>query len=579
MHFQYVPYIWPLLASALVTLGLAVYALCHRNVRGALPFGLCMLLAFLWAGSYALEKAGADLTTMLFWLKLPFISYAICPVLWLIMVFLFIERERWVNWRNILLLLILPAITLILVWSDYPFFLVQQNIYLDTSGAFPTLGKTFGPWFWVIFGYADLINIFSMVLMGWSLRRKSLLYRRQVLVLFIGLGLVILQNAAYLCGIYPARHLDLTPVMMGVSGLIIAWGIFRFQLFDIVPVARENIIENMADGLVVLDAQNRIVDVNLTAKTIFGNTSSQPIGQDARAFFKNCPAFTAVDCETEKLPGELVIEKDSRTKIYEVSCSPLYNRQRRRNGTSLIFHDVTEQRESQARLLEQQRSLVIAEERERLARDLHDNLGQVFGFINVQAQAIKRELPSTSINGASDKLGRLIEVTQSAHQQMREYIHSAKDIAAVEKDFVAALKYEVARVKKQTGLAIGLDISDDLPLIRLKPAAWNHILSVIKEALNNIQKHAGAKNVSVVIKAAGTEFSAVIADDGRGFDMARLEKRPLEGLGLSIMKERATEMGGQLRIDTAPGKGTQVILRVPLHREAIGADDESNAGR
>jgi len=564
LHFQYVPYIWPLVASALVTLALAVYALYHRNIRGAFPFGLCMLLASLWAGSYALERAATDLPTMIFWVKLQFISYTICPVLWLVMVCLFIERDRWITRRNILLLLILPAITLILVWSNDPLSLLQQNIYLDTSGDFPNLGRTFGHWFWVTLAYADFLNLASMTLMGWTLRRKSLAYRRQVLVLFIGLGLVVLQNAAYLAGIFPARYFDLTPVVMGVSGLIIAWGIFRFQLFNIVPVARENIIENMADGLVVLDDQNRIVDVNLTAKTIFGNISNQSIGQDARAFFNDWPAFAEVDCETGKLPGEMVIEKDSRTKIFEVSCSPLYDRRRRRNGTSLIFHDVTEQKESQARLLEQQRALAISEERERLARDLHDNLGQVFGFINVQAQAIKRELSNTGVKVTSNKLERLIEVTQTAHRQMREYIHNAKDVAAVEKDFLSALKHEVEQVKKHTGLPIKLDIPHDLPLTGLKPGAGNHMLSIIKEALNNIQKHAGAKMVSVVIKGDDKEFCAVITDDGKGFDMARLEKRPLEGLGLNIMKERAAEIGGRLKIDTAPGKGTKVTLRVPL---------------
>jgi len=66
MHFQYVPYIWPFLAAAAVTAALAVYALRHKQVRGALPFGVCMLLTSLWSGSYALEIAGTDLSTMLF---------------------------------------------------------------------------------------------------------------------------------------------------------------------------------------------------------------------------------------------------------------------------------------------------------------------------------------------------------------------------------------------------------------------------------------------------------------------------------------------------------------------------------
>jgi len=564
LQFQYVPYIWPLLASALVTLGLAVYSLWHRDVRGALPFGLCMLLATLWSVSNAMERSGADLPTMLFWANLQYISYTVCPVLWLIMVLLFVERDSWVTARNIGLLLIVPATTMIILWTGDPYSLIRQNIHLDMGAAYPVIGKTYGIWFWLILGYADLLNIISMVLMGWTLRRKSLLYRRQVLVLFIGLGLVILQNIVYLSGIYPARYFDMTPVVMGVSGLIIAWGIFSFRLFDIVPVARENIIENMADGLIVLDARNRIVDINLTAKAIFTSTSGQSIGRDARDFFNDWPAFAAADCDPAKLPGEMVIEKDGHRRIYEVSCSPLIDRWGKRNGMSLIFHDVTEQRESQARLMGQQRALATSEERERLARDLHDDLGQVFGFINVQAQTIKRELSNAGIDIPSSKLDRLIEVTQSAHRKMREYIHSATNVAGVEKDFVSVLGQEVEQVGKQTGLAVRLDIADGLTVAGLKPAAARHILSIIKEALNNVQKHAGAKNISIVIGSDGTGIRVEIADDGRGFDLAQLEKKPSQGLGLNIMKERAAEIGGRLTVDSAPAKGTRIVLSAPL---------------
>jgi PAS domain S-box-containing protein len=563
LNYQYVPYIWPLSASALVTLALAIYALWRRDVRGALPFGLCMLLASLWAASNALERAGIDLPTILFWSNIPFISYTVCPILWLIMVLLFVERDRWITTRNMLLLLILPAITLILLWTGDPFSLIRQNVSLDLSGSFPLLSRTFGPWFWLILGYADALNIVSLVLLGITLRRKSLLYRKQVIVLLIGLGLVVLQNAAYLAGIYPASYLDLTPVVMGISGLIIAWGIFSFRLFDIMPVARENIIENMTDGLVVLDAQNRIVDINQTAETIFGNTSRTSIGQDARVFFSNWPVINTSIDRLEKSPGDLVIEQDGRSRIYEVSCSQLYDRWRKYNGMYFIFHDVTGQRDSQARLLEQQKILAISNERERLARDLHDDLGQVFGFINVQAQAIKRELTGPGTESAANKLERLIEVTQSTHRKMRDYIRGVKNIIAAEKDFILAVKQEAELAEKRAGLTINLDISGDLPG-GLEPVVWNHILSIIKEALNNIQKHAAAGKVSVMVESTSGKIRVIIADDGIGFDLAKLENGPLEGLGLNIMKERAAEIGGQLIIDTSPGKGTRVTLTVPL---------------
>lgn len=563
MHFQYVPFIWPLAVSATVTAALAVYALRHKNVRGALPFGVCMLLTALWSGGYALETAGADLKTMLFWIKVQSIAYSFNPVVWLMMVFLFIERDRWVTRRNILLLLALPVLTAVLAWTNNLHGLMWQNIHLDLGGLSPVVAKTYGPWFWVIAAYSYFLNIISGLLLVLSLRRKSSLYREQSLALFIGLALLLIMNALYIFKIGPISRYDLSMVAAGVSGIIIAWSIFRYRLFDIVPVARENIIENMDDGIIVLDAQNRVADMNRTAKTIFGSSSVRAIGQKTATFFKNQPAIAEISCGGETLPRELIIQDDDRPKTFEVSYVSLRDRRGNHNGLTIIFRDVTERRLAQARLLEQQRALVMSEERERLARDLHDNLGQKFGFINVQAQAIKRELASAGTGAASHKLERLVEVAQSAHQEMREYIQSVKITAAARKNFVPAIKDEVDQYIRQTGIDVKLLIPDEPLIEELEPDVKMHLSNIAREALNNVWKHAQAKQVSIEVKAAGNEILAVIEDDGRGFDVMKQEKGPAHGLGLKIMRERAGEIGGELKIDSTPGQGTKISVRVP----------------
>lgn len=563
MHFQYVPFIWPLIAATAVTAALGAYALRHRQVRGALPFGVCMLLTALWSGGYALETAGTDLPTVLFWIKVQSIAYSFNPVIWLMMVFLFIERDRWVTRRNILLLLIFPALTVVLAWTNGLHGLMWQYIRLDTSGTFPVAAKTYGPWFWAIAVYSYLLNIFSELLLALSLRRKSLLYREQSLALFIGLLLLFVMNALYIFKIGPISRYDLTPVAAGVSGLIIAWGIFRYRLFDIVPVARENIIENMEDGLIVLDAKNRIADMNRTAKIIFGNPDLRAIGQEAAAFFKNQPAFAGICCGGETLPVELVMQNKDSSRTFEVSYVSLRDRWGNHNGLTIILRDVTERRLVQSRLLEQQRAIAMSEERERMARDLHDNLGQIFGFINVQAQAIEHELAEDKIESASLKIKRLVEAAQSAHGEMREYIRNVKIASAAQKEFVSVVKKEIEQYKKQTGIDVKLLISDELQIEGLEPYVKMHMAGIAKEALNNIRKHAGAKNVSIEVKADGQEILLMIGDDGRGFDVTNRRKEPGHGFGLNIMRERAGEIDGEIKIDSASGKGTRIFLHVP----------------
>lgn len=564
MHFQYVPFIWPLFAAAAVTGMLAVYSIRRKEIRGAFLFGLCMFLTAWWAGCNVLEIAGTDLATILFWANLQYISYVFSPVLWLLMVFRFIERDRWVTRRNLLFLLVVPVITLLLIWKD-PHGLIRQNIHLDRNGPFPVLAKKYGPWFWIFAGYSDLLNLISLFLLGLSLRRKSLLYREQVGALFIGLGLVFMQHSTYILGINPVSRYDLSPVVAGVSGLIIARCVFRYRLFDIVPVARENIIENMADGLIMLDAQNRIADLNPAAKAICGD-SITPIGRPATVLFKEWLSLAKSGFDGGELPGELAIPIDGALKIFEVSSLELTDRRGRHTGLSIILHEVTEQRLTQAKLLTQQRALALSEERERLARDLHDNLGQVFGFINLQVQAIQRELANAGINTAGSRLERLVEVTRSAHGEMREYLRNAKNKAAGELEFIPAVKKEIEQYTRQTGIAVKLWIADESFIEGLAADVQTQLANITKEALNNIRKHAEAKQVLIEIKTAGQEVCAAIEDDGKGFDSRRDTKEPASGLGLNIMRERAREIGGELMIDSVPGKGTRILLRFPLNK-------------
>ncbi len=566
MHFQYVPYIWPFIISAFITLGLGAYAFRHRTVRGALPFGICMLLTALWSGSYAMEISGTDLATKILGANMQSIAYSINPVLWLIMVFLFIERDQWLSRRNILFLLILPILTLVVAWTNGMHGLMRQNIYLDISGAFPIMAKTYGPWFWLIAAYSYCLNILSELLLGLSVLRKSALYREQALALFIGLALIFLQNALYIFGIHPVSSYDLTSLTAGVSGMIIAWGIFRFRLFDIVPVARENIIENMEDGMIVLDAQNRIADMNRSAKHIFGSSSINAIGVDAQEFFTKWPALAEICRTRNNMPGELLLQNQGEDRTFEISLLPLSDRKDKHSGLTIILHDVTERKMVQTRLLEQQRTLAILDERERLARDLHDNLGQVLGFINVQAQAIKYELASLAIGTSAAQLEKLIEVVQSAHQDMRVYIKNAK---GTEKGFISALKYNIDQYRSHSGINVILQITDESIVEGLETGVAEQLSNIIKEALNNVRKHAQARQVLIEITAAGPAILVQIKDDGRGFDLMINNSSPVEGLGLNIMKERAREIGGELIIESSPGRGTIIILRVPYLKEVI----------
>ena len=157
--------------------------------------------------------------------------------------------------------------------------------------------------------------------------------------------------------------------------------------------------------------------------------------------------------------SEFSINTMDSLKIYEVFLSPLTDKKGILIGRLIVTYDITEKKREQQEHLYQQWKLAVIEERERMARDMHDNLGQVLGFINLQAQGIRQELMNAGIETVSYKLDKLVDITQSAHTEMREYIRNVRSPVYMEKDFITTLKKDIFSFEEQTGLNVKLRYS------------------------------------------------------------------------------------------------------------------------
>jgi PAS domain S-box-containing protein len=577
MHFQYNPYVWVLLASAAVTAGLGVYAWRQRTVQGATSFALLMLMAVVWALANALEMAGTDLPTKLFWANVQYLCYVALPVAWLTLALQYTGRDEWLTRRNLVLLSIEPVVTVALVWTNDLHGLMRRNIYLDTAGPFPVIGKAFGPWFWLHAAYTYLLLTLTIYLLIEALRRPSPLYRRQTLVLLIGSLLPMIWNALYNFGLSPIPRYDVAPAVLSLSGIVVAWGLFRYRLFDVVPVARATVMEGMDDGVIVLDVQNRVVDLNPAVQRILGWPASQVIGRPAAEVLGSWPGLLAL-CRNEAMTQtELVVSEGDVQQCYDVHCSPLSDGRGRQIGQLVVWHDITELRRARTQSLQQERAVAVLEERERLARELHDSLGQVLGYVNVQAQAARELLSGGKVAEADAHLARLAALTQDAQADVRESIVGLKVDLAPERGFFRALQRYLQRFGQSYGIRTELIVPEGLVDGAFEPAAEVQLLRIIQEALSNVRKHAGARRVQVSFAAQGDQARVTVEDDGQGFDPASLPQffafaqdkcweRAEEGarFGLRIMRERAEGVGGSLQVCSAPGQGTKVIVQVPL---------------
>jgi signal transduction histidine kinase len=200
----------------------------------------------------------------------------------------------------------------------------------------------------------------------------------------------------------------------------------------------------------------------------------------------------------------------------------------------------------------------VVEERNRLARDLHDSVTQALYGLTLSTEAAARQIAAGEIDAAAAQLREIQVTAKQALQEMRLLIYELRPPVLEEQGLAAALQERLQSVEGRVGVVTSLAVEGDG---RLPPAVEMELDRITQEALNNALKHAHAHQIAVQLRQDERTVALEIADDGIGFDLGTTWSRG--GLGLRGMAERAARLGGQLAIDSRPGKGTRVRVEVP----------------
>jgi len=229
-------------------------------------------------------------------------------------------------------------------------------------------------------------------------------------------------------------------------------------------------------------------------------------------------------------------------------------------GLRLILYRVASREELRAlgaRLSQSQEA-----ERQRVSRDLHDQLGQLITSLGVNLHLVKAAVPPSSAPDASAPLTRAIGQVEQIGEQLREVIYDLHPPVLQEYGLEAALRWCAERLRKSADIKV--HVQCDGADLRLADEIETSLLRICQEALTNVSKHACASEASIRLQKLPAVLRLTVSDDGKGFD-AKTRKAPNAkmGWGLITMRERALAMGGSLRLESAPGKGTRVIVDVP----------------
>ncbi len=346
MPWQFNTYALALMGSALAASVVAVYAWRRRSAPGAKALALLAIGAAEWSLTYAIAIGYGDLETRIFWAKVQYLGIQLIPLAIVIFIFQYTGYEKWLTKRNVLYLSIIPFITIWLAWTNENHRLIWKHAALETHRGIHILRLEYGPFFWVQTVYIYLLLIACTGILWWTVLRTSHLQRRQSITILIGATLPWVANFLYITRLNPFPYLDLTPFTYSLTGLVLTWGLFRQRLFDIVPIARDRVVEYMSDGMIIVDTQARLIDANPAAQHILQQPLSEIMGKPMHTLLPEA-FWQHLANNTQEIDTQIELTLAGERRYYDTRSLPLYKKQTRLQGHLIVLTDITEQKRAE----------------------------------------------------------------------------------------------------------------------------------------------------------------------------------------------------------------------------------------
>ncbi len=344
-------YVSPLIFGVLLGLLLVISIARLRYVPGSRSLSVMIAGGALWCGGYALEFLSLDLGGKIFWAKFQYFGIATIPLAWLYFSHRYLESHNWPRLLlSRLLLLVIPVLTLVLVWTNEAHRLIWQDWHVQDIGGLQLLELHHGPLFWSYWIFAYALLLFGTLRLAKTLLGSVRFYTWQVRMALLAIVVPWLLNVLYVSGQGPTGYLDLTPFGFVITGLLLSISLFRFQLVNVPHIAHEQIFDGQTDGLIVLDSRDYIVDLNSAVQRMLDTQPGQRIGEPLARIYPDLAPWLEQATGTSEFRAEIMRGEGADQQFFEMHVTALTGSHAERIGRLIVLHEITGHKQEQARL-------------------------------------------------------------------------------------------------------------------------------------------------------------------------------------------------------------------------------------
>jgi len=524
-----------------------------------------------------------DLMTMLVAVELQYLSISLFPAFWLLFVFKYLKDRAFLSMLGKAVLFIVPLVTLTLVFTNDAHHLYYLRIGIEKYQGITLFRFAKGPWYFVHSIYFYCCLILGIVLLVRKADWNNYYFSRQTKSIIGATIIPAICNFLYLSGIRPSHGIDLTPCAFTVTTIAIAYSLIRYNLFDLLPIAREKVVEALQEGVMVLDDKSRVVFLNAAVKAIISD--KLPVeGSFISSVFPELAKSDDKEIEIE-------VEPEIR-KIFSVTNSELKRGGFQKDGRVLLFKDITEQKQVEALLIQAKENAELTSKAKAdflstMSHEIRTPMNAVIGFTQLLKQ------------NAREDQKEYLDLIQYSGENLLALINDILDFSKIDadkveleeadfdlKDLINKVRLTLQVKAQEKGIQLNATIDENIPgLLKGDRVRLGQIfINLVSNAVKFTEK--GEVNIlaRVIHSAdASTSIAFEVRDTGIGIPAEKQDsifesftqassdttrKFGGTGLGLAICKRLVELHGSIINLQSQPGKGSSFKFEIEFKRSA-----------